>query len=231
MSMLLPIISSLFILRQVYKERSRMITVLFVIIIFGSMSILTIYKNLNESDLSKATEQVGTGTYSNLLNMYFAGLPNIIAGIDLKTNNVSNFSFDTLLNDIFGYTMGLSKDFSGINSTKIYGDYLSNYQLSKDFYDQILPTIIHGYFYFGFIFSPVFTVIMIFSFMFFDHIVLITKRLDFAFIFAWISAIVGFAIPGGLYHLTINLTNVLLPLLLISLINGVKAPQWKQFSQ
>ena len=61
---------------------------------------------------------------------------------------------------------------------------------------------------------------MVWSFTYLDSIVKTTRRLDYAFLIASISAIVGFAVPGSLSHLTISSVNVLLPVLLIMYLNG-----------
>jgi len=225
MSMLLPLVSSLFLLRIVYKKRKKIITSFFLIMITINMSILTAYKNFGGSTVSTAVDVLGFDQLSDLLNMYFAGVPNITAGINAKMVFGSHLSLNTFLNDLFGYTMGLAKNFDGYNSTKLYGDFLYGYGFNNGFYDQILPTIIHGYFYFGFLLSPIFTIIMIFSFMYFDHVTKTTKRLDYAFIFAMVSAIVGFAIPAGFYHLTINVMNILVPVLIFMYLNGKKIIQ------
>tara|TARA_B110000114_G_scaffold185799_1_gene235026 strand:+ start:5092 stop:6477 length:1386 start_codon:yes stop_codon:yes gene_type:complete len=218
MSMLLPLIASLFILRNTYHKRKKIITILILSFTSFSMLILTLYKNLSNSTISSAASFIDLDSSSNLLNMYFAGIPNIAAGISTNLKYSNNFGIDIFINDMLGSLMGLASSFPGQSSRMFFGEYI--FGANSGTYDQILPTVIQGYFYFGFILAPIFSVIMVWFFTYLDSIVKTTRRLDYAFLIASISAIVGFAVPGSLSHLTISSVNVLLPVLLIMYLNG-----------
>ena len=93
------------------------------------------------------------------------------------------------------------------------------YNIAVGSNSMIIPTIVEGYYYFGFLFSTLFSVIIVCSIVVFDSIFYRTKRVEIAYITALVGAQAGWMLPGNFIIFMTGINMVLIPFLVLFLLN------------
>lgn len=160
--------------------------------------------------------------WGDTLNAYFMGIKEMAIGLNnlyLIDSVYGGNGILLLLNDSFSNISALSGlTISSITSTQLYnltyfGSTLSN--------SHIVPNICNGVYYFGYIFSPIWTCIFIFLAHWFSRKIYTNDRLDrkFAYIYAAIWSGTVFMVNGSM--IISNIVNVSLLFLLMTRINRI----------
>lgn len=147
-------ISLLGVLYKIYPEKRKKIirvsTISIFIIAILVLFIVPIISNNNNNYNGVIFYQL-----RDRINAYFGGIENITAVFDMKRENLFNYFISDILRSI-----PLVMSFF---SHRITTNILFNISLGKDliYNSQILPNIGQGYFYFGIIFAPIFSIILL----------------------------------------------------------------------
>lgn len=137
------------LIAKIYKEKRRQIITIaisaFIIIATVILIIMPTVKRKNN---------ISENDYDQRINAYFSGTINIAAGLNMPTTD----SYKYIKGDILRYI-------------PLIVSFYTNYPQSNDLFNQVLgidtvynsqimPTIIQGYFYFGYILSPIFSILL-----------------------------------------------------------------------
>lgn len=215
MSMLIPLIVTMFLLIKMFQEHKRKIFISIGSLAFISMVGLTLVKSFGSASI----QDVEFLRPSSMLNAYFSGTENVVIGLKANELYSDQISIQTFFNDMFRNGLGISSFFiSPNNSSSFFNEafYRANSYVS---FDQIIPTVSQGIFYFGYFFFWILTFIMVSAVMFADNIYAKTNRIEFAWLFAFLSVGIAWAIPGSFQHLYILLHQTFLPLIAIMYLN------------
>ena len=216
LSMLLPLVSGMFLLFRFFPKKRKLISVVFLNFIFFSMALLSMYKFFKAGSIqSVSTVGLTIDSQASLLSAYFAGLHNVIVGVVSERNFQDSIGFDTLLNDIFGNAMGISQYFNAENNSA--SKFNSMIYTDIDVFDQIIPTCIQNLYYFKGI--PIFSILMLYSIVVFDKIYIYSNSIYIAYICALVAVLVGFQLPGNITHLAGSFINTFVPMCLLLVLN------------
>jgi hypothetical protein len=215
LSILIPLVVTMFLLVKMFQEHRRKIFLSLGSFVFISMVGLTLVKSFGSSSL----QNVEFIRPSSLLNAYFGGLENVVIGLNANKLYSDQISILTFFNDMFRNGLGISSYFISPNNSSYFFNEAFYKADSFVFFDQIIPTVIQGIFYFGYFLFWILTVIMVSFVSFADKIYAKSERIEIAWLFAFLSVSVAWAIPGSFQHLYILLHQTFLPLIFIMYIN------------
>lgn len=215
LSLLMPLIGSMFMLVKVYRNRAK--TVIRLIGVYGILAILVLsWYKFNTDSVSTVEFEM----YSNAdsINAYFGGLKNMMIG--LRAYESFGHSLEVFVNDIFRNTMGISSFFvDNINNSVYIFNNSAYYDSSFMSADQICPTIIEGALCFGMLFCFIPTLIMVKAISWLDKQWYKTSSIEFAYLFASIATLEGWCLPGNLMHLSTSIFNVVIPVSVLIIMN------------
>lgn len=206
-SMLIPLLAVLFLGIKSYPKYKKMIFLSLSIVIFSSMSILSMLKFFNTTDIEKNV--VSKEISAKYINDYFGGYYEVYAAVKNANAIKSKIDNKTLFNDVFGQIIFVNRLFDLKNRSSEY------YNQTAYSDSHIIPTISQGFCYFGFMFSWIFTFIVFRFIFFFDGIYFKTNRIDHAFIFALCSISLGWLHPGSFVIATSILSNAIVLYLIL----------------
>lgn len=210
LSLLVPVVTAISVLFKLFGNKAKIPILGIVVFMISSLTLVSLVKFFGETTISDDTNMFS----ESLINAYFGGVNNVIIGI--KTFVIHGIQPELIYIDAFRGAMGISKYFTGMQGTAaIYNDYI--YGGSAQ--DQIIPTVTQGLLYFGPLFFWLTTVIMVSFVLYGDYRWSKATNCQDAYIWAYCTIIVGWAVPGNMNHLFINVTNSLLPLLFLSFVN------------
>lgn len=138
------------LIAQIYKDKIKKI-----IITTGSIAVvLAITILIIIPSIKKDRLTLEENNADKTINAYFSGSINIAAGLKMPTQQ----SKDYMIGDTFRYiplVVAFFTDYKQSNE-------LFNQVLAEDtvYNSQIMPNIIQGYFYFGYILSPIFSILL-----------------------------------------------------------------------
>lgn len=139
----------LLLIAHIYKERRKVIIRLSVLtLIVIAIFIMVVIPTIKQKNSMKEND------YDKRVNAYFSGTVNIAAGLNMTTVE----SFKYIKGDIFRYIPMVVAFYTDNPQSND----LFNQVLGEDaiYNSQIMPTIIQGYFYFGYILSPIFSILL-----------------------------------------------------------------------
>lgn len=215
LSLLMPLVGSMFMLVKVYRDKSKKVIKL--IGLYGVLAILVLsWFKFNTDSVNSAEFEMSSNASS--INAYFGGLKNMMIG--LRAYDSFGYSFEVFINDIFRNAMGISSFFVDNINNSVYlfnNSAYSDYSFMSE--DQICPTIIEGALCFGMLFCFIPTLLMVKAISWLDKQWYKTSSLEFAYLFATIATLEGWCIPGNLMHLSTSIFNILIPVSLLIIIN------------
>lgn len=219
LSLLMPVICSIFIIKKVYPSKANKLIAIILIYGFIALSILSLQKFWGVTSINNSSTDLISDNTSKLLNSYFGGLENIAIG--LKAYSQVGSSLFIFINDTLRNAMGISQFFydDPHNSVSIFNRFYYSNNISFEG-DQICPTIIEGLFIFGPFLCFILNIIMTRAMCWLDYNWHKTNNMYLAYLFAFIGSIIGWAIPGNYMHLTSNFINVFIPVYLILKFNN-----------
>lgn len=217
LSVFVPSITSYYIINKYWVVSSKAFKLIFIFSLFLVVGYLSIVKHTGGDDMTEMGSIANILATNEMLSLYFAGIDNVVLGIKSYLTYYPQISFSTLIADMFGNMMGVSKYLSHINNSSYYfnSEYYG-YNWPIEYADQIIPTCIQNvYFFFG---IPIFTFLMGYMICILDKIFNNTSSITLSYICAMSSALIGFQIVGNALHLFATLWNDLLPLLFFVLL-------------
>ncbi|WP_409302868.1 O-antigen polymerase [Peribacillus sp. SCS-155] len=132
---------------------------------------------------------------ANNLQLYVSGPENVALGVQSVELFNSNINFETLINDLFLWTgyLGNMLSLDETNSTVYFFNYLFNGvdPTGSVSLTQIIPLIIQGYSYFGFVGAPIFSILMCVFVILLDKLIYKTSSIDFVFIYTFMVVRLG----------------------------------------
>ena len=177
--------SALFLLIYLFNNHTKRIILLLLIPLASLMMLSTIIKNGGYVSGDSVSSSIEGAFGSTSLDAYCNGLGNVNVVYKMTENN-SDISF-------------LNLPFDALTSMPIINHYLPKDMLSTiafhkaiDRTDQIIPMIGQSYLYFGFILSPILTIISILFFRFLDfkfYIDYTYKKYVYSFFAIWFSIV------------------------------------------
>lgn len=212
-SVILPLITSLLLLGDLYSEyKKRLYTFSLGIIIF----IILLTTKLKSETINNEGIINTVNNIHYQLQVYFSGVMNVAYAIDSR-NFYESFQLNSIISDLVRSIAYFGAKFtSQISALEAFNIRIYNGGLSRD---HILPMIGQGYLYFGFILSPIFIIITIILAIKLEKFYARSTSVIMKFI------ILLFVIRVSLYqmmNMTILIsfmTNIYFPLLVISLLN------------
>lgn len=218
-SFMVPAVAAIFTILKSYgfsKTKVQITTIAMVVVLV--LIVLSLQKHLDTSSLSDTSNIFS----ANVLNAYFGGIDNINVGIDAY-NKFGN-SLYLLFIDSFRNLMGVSRFLDEIPigsglffNLTFYGSDLAS--------DQIVPTIIQGFMFFGPLFCFLPTLIMVYVTCKVDDLWYKTNNMYIAFMLVSFVTMVGFAVPGSWMHMTSRICNDVIPLLILIKIVDIVFPK------
>lgn len=209
LSLLIPLICYIFFILKIYGTKAVGVTRFVCVYAIVAMAFLSLFKVVGSSSVAGID---GVSDYS-LLNSYFAGVDNVIMGIEAYERfGMSPYYF---VIDSFRNMMGVSQYFEYIPSTLQHFNTAVYSHLQGFSMDQIPPTICQGLMYFGPLFCIIPTIIMTLSVCYADKIFAKTTNPLLAYLCLGFVVAVAWAIPGSYMHLMTRVFNYLLPLYLL----------------
>lgn len=200
-SMLLPLLTLLFMSIKFYSSHRIKIIFSFTLFIFLSMSLLSLMKFFKTTEVTDGL--INTEVTADLLDDYFAGYQGILDGVKNIGSIRNKTDSETILNEIFGNTIFIGSHFNLENRTSVF----YNEALYHNSY--IIPTIVQGYSYFGLLLAGFFTFIIIYLVFFFDRLFFLSNRVDMAFLFAFAAVKLGWMHQGNFIVAMTHINNIL----------------------
>lgn len=189
MSLFIPMIVLIFSCNRFLIEYKRKTTIILTAITIISLTTLSALKFYNAK--STSFEIIFNDMNIIYLDQYFGGLNGIYTGIESKDYISERTTTSTFISDTFSYLPIIGSNFDKKNrTTSYYNDYINSNS-------AIIPTMIQGIVYFGYLFSGLFSILIIFCVTQFDKLFNSTNNFAACYIFATVSAKSAFVIPGN----------------------------------
>lgn len=219
LSLLIPLITFMFLLLELFPSYKIKVKSVFYTIAIVAITIISSLKFFGNIESSTLSSNIDIQSSVDLINAYFGGIPNVIIGVKSSTLFEHIINYKTIINDVLGNAMGISKYFDIKNKSSYFFNYPIYTDLKVIVVDQIVPTIIMGYMYFNIYFCFIPTIIMVYAICKFDFLFRIEHKVEYIYLYAYMSAFVGFTLPGNITHLTTLIFNFFLPLLILFKLN------------
>ncbi|MGP9043566.1 O-antigen polymerase [Cytobacillus kochii] len=212
-SVIMPATASMFFLIKAFPNKKRKIAVLmsFAIVIVALQ--LTVLK----------TEYIGTRTEASLessidyLESYFGGPENMGITVIAKETYSNTFNIDTFLNDVLGNFPGLSQYFNMENrTTTFYNLIFYNGGLGRD---QIIPSMGQGLFYFGYLFSFIPQMLIVWGMAKFDSMYRNTSDILGVYFLSYFAVRFGFTFIQNISIILNFIYSMILPIMFILFLN------------
>ncbi len=214
LSLLRPIIATLFFLKKCYGAKARTYSIALITGGVFALLSMSLYKIFGDNQVNQTLDLLSAGS----LDAYFGGLHNVCLGLEAYDRFGSMpvmFVVDTFRN-----AMGISQHFSSAqNTTELFNTII--YGFSSDVNDQIVPTVVQGLLYFGKFLWWIPTVIMVLAVCVSDNKMASTSDFSIAYLYANFPVVVGWAVPGNYTHLASRFFNYLVPILLLIWIRSI----------
>lgn len=212
-SVIMPAVASMFFLTKVFPNKRKRIFVLMSLTIGIVALQLTVLK----------TEYLGTsiefslGGVIDYLEAYFGGPKNMGIAITSKQIYSNVFTLNTFLNDVFGNFPGLSQFFNLENRTTTF--YNLVFHSGGPARDQIIPSMGQGLFYFGYVFSFIPQMLIVFGMAKFDSIYRNARDLSDIYFFSYFAVRFGFTYIQSISIILSFIYAMIIPVTFILLIN------------
>lgn len=188
-SMLIPLLSILFLNNKVYSKYRRRTNSIVLTITIASMAMLTLIKQFNT--VSYTSAEISNSNSSIIMERYFGGATGIYDGFVHEAAISNRIDGETLLTEVFGKVIYLNRIMNQDNRTSVfYNDALG----SRSY---IIPTISEGYFHFSWLFCWIFTFLIFKIIILLDGFFAKTKRIDIAFVLVSLSVTFGWMHTGN----------------------------------
>lgn len=213
-SILLPTIVFTYLILQLYpKHRGRILKIVFLFALL-SIGFTTLIKMFSESR-GGSDNSYDIASWAVTIQQYFMGQRDVGIGLYVA-DKIPKMGFLNIFNDIISNVIGLNQFYvPALDSLSLY-----NYEYNQGpWVDKIFPNICAGYTYFGFILSPIITITFVYLSIFFDIKSYTVKSVEYKFLWVYSSLICGFIMMQWYPMIVCILTNNILLLYIIFIIN------------
>lgn len=185
----------------------RLISVAAVIV----LSLMTIYKQFNAFLYDSYTEalmstDVEDGLSPQLLDAYLYGVNTVSSNVaygNIANLNITNLLYD-IVRSIFGFSFLVKGDMD--LTSEMYNMYIYSGEQKTGL---LLSSVGYGYAYFGFVLSPLFTIINIILMILLETKMRLCKSIEMCYIWAYIYMRFAFGFLGSIPPLISNTTQTL----------------------
>lgn len=220
-SLFIPAVTNWFLLLKLFPRKKKRISIFFSTILIFAVALLSYMKLFGTKDIIMTPPQT-LDYWSININNYFGGIDGIITGLYNQDYIESLMTNKTLFNEMFGH-VPVIKTFA--NTDDRVSEHFNTAILSGS---KIIPTIVQGYLHFGFVFSVLFSVILIAFTTIFDFLFNKVKYIDIALIFGTAATQAGWMHQGNFVIFMTNLLLTIIPIYLILLINRLISGVFKK---
>lgn len=210
-SMLLPLLALMFLFAKLFSKYSQQIYMSVLALLVVSMSFLSMLKFYNTDELDASMLELSTN--SILLERYFGGTVGVYECMQHSQEIKSQINESTFFTEVMGGTFYFGGFFNKNNRTSVF----YNNAVGSDSF--IIPTISEGFSHFGWFFCWVLSFVIIRLILLFDHLFMSSTRIDYGFIFAYISVTFGWMHPGN-FIICMTALHVGFALLIVCWINS-----------
>ena len=214
-SVIMPATASMFFLIKAFPNKRKKIALLMSIVIVIVALQLTLLK----------TEYLGTRTETSIgssidyLEGYFGGPENMGIALTAKENYSNMFTISTFFNDVLGNFPGLSHYFDMENRTTTFYNLI--FYNGGPARDQIIPSMGQGLFYFGYLFSFIPQMLIVWGMAKFDSMYRNTKDLSGIFFLSYFAVRFGFTYIQNISIILNFIYSMIIPIMFILLINRI----------
>lgn len=211
-SMLVPLLTLMFLFGKLFEKfRSKVVSV-FLVIVFTSMGFLTLLKQFKTTSFE--VNLLKEEKTSLMFERYFGGTIGVYECMQHVPTIKKRINNTTLLTEAFGTMFFVGRIFNGNNRTSVF------YNEAVRSQSFIIPTISEGFFHFGWLFCWLLSFIIMRLILYFDKLFMSSRRIDYSFVFAYISVSMGWMHPGN-FIICMTALHIGLALLVFYLINGI----------
>lgn len=214
-------IASLYVFMLLFPKNKKLIIIGLILSFIVIIPLMNQARNpydyfYNESGLRKILLE-----YQRKITEYFGGVTNVAIGIETANKFSANRNVINLIYDVIRPVVGINILVSKFNIP--YSNVLFNYTYYQfEFVSVIFPTIAQGYFYFGFLLSPLLEIFLIFVAIKLENKARTTFRIEYLFIF--VSSLLRLGTMAGA-NLNIQMNDlsmqIMIPLIIIWINNKI----------
>lgn len=214
-SIILPLISGLFVCYIIYKNYRTLTLIFSTIVILSTIIITTTIKN--NTIYGEGVSNTGFfESFTQSLNLYFSGIINVATSVESR-NIYLSFDFESIFSDIFNSVVLINAYFnSAYSALESFNIIFYNGGPARD---QILPIIGQGYLYFGFVLSPILLIISLGLLIYFDKKAMKTNEVFLKFIFSYIAIKLGLIMMSNFTIILSFITNNFIPIMILLVAN------------
>lgn len=215
-SIVLPLVTGLYMIFLLFNRHRKTISLISILAIFLVIILSSVLKS-ETINPSNSNDNFASNINDNL-QLYFSGVNNVAIAVETK-RIYKPFQLESITGDITRNIALVNSFFQ--NDKSALNDYNVTFYGGGFSRDQILPMIGQGFLYFGFILSPVFSVIILLCLMYFDSKILKTDNFFMLYIYVYIALKYGLFMMSNFTNLISFLTNNFLILFLLFKLNEV----------
>jgi len=211
-SAIIPLLVIAFLMLNLYKEHRKKTIIICLSLLVVVVVVTTMQKSLYGSNIYALNE--GPAKWiARYLGSYYGSFNNISYAIEAKSTYGNSIGLSTLLNDIFYGVPFVNHFMDGMDRSTIY--YNLAYYNGAQIYDSIVPTIGQGYIYFGYILSPIFSVLLIVVLHRLDRSYSRSYSIWKKFLLGYIAVLIGSTISGNISIIIAQIMQVCIPIYLL----------------
>lgn len=213
---LIPALASFYIFSKFYKKASKYIFFILLLLLFVIIVLIT---NTREVRLISKGEDIILDI-TDFLQVYFGGIYNVAIAVETKEFFPKGINLTNLLYDLFRpipFFKFIFKDSNLVLSSVYYNERM----FMTSFRSQIIPIIGQGYYYFGILFSPIFSLTLIYIANLFYKIIVSKKNSLMVYFLSLQSIRLGFMMGQSMSIQINDLTfNLAIPVILITILSN-----------
>ncbi|MGM0830640.1 MAG: hypothetical protein ACQEU4_20700 [Bacillota bacterium] len=213
-SAIMPAVASMFFLINVFPNKRKRIFLL----MGSTITIVAIQLTLLKTSYYGTGIQASIGSVINYLEAYFVGPKNLGIAVLAKESYSNVFTINTLLNDLMGNFPGLSHFFNLENRTNTFYNIVFYNGGSQR--DQIIPSMGQGLFYFGYVFSFIPQMLIVYGMAKFDSFFKKANNLAAVYFFSYFAVRFGYTYVQSVSSILSFLYSIIIPITLIYILNN-----------
>jgi hypothetical protein len=214
-SAIMPAVASMFFLLNAFPDKRKKIFLL----MGSSITIVAIQLTLLKTTYLGTEIQASIGSVINYLEAYFVGPKNMGIVLSAKELYSNAFTIKILLNDLMGNFPGLSQFFNAENRTSTL--YNLVFYRGGPQRDQIIPSMGQGLFYFGYVFSFLPQLLIVYGMAKFDSFYKRANNLTAVYFFSYFAVRFGYTYVQSVSSILSFLYSIIIPITLIYLLNSL----------
>lgn len=212
-SVIMPATASMFFLIKAFPDKRKKIT------FFMSLAIIVVAVQLTllKTDYIGTRIQASLGSIVDYLEAYFGGAENMGIVIGAKEEYSHMFTLKTFMNDVLGNFPGLSHLFNLENRTSTFYNLI--FYNGGQARDQIIPSMGQGLFYFGYLFSFIPQILIVWGMAKLDSLYRNAKTLVGIYFLSYFAVRFGFTYIQNISIILNFIYSMVIPISILLLLN------------